>query len=374
MLKVGITGNKGFIGAHLVNTIKIRYPNMHLVPFEKSFFQNADMLDQFVAACDVIVHLAAKNRDTDPSVVYNTNLSLSRKLLDALERTGSKPYIIFSSSTQELLDNQYGESKRESRSILCQWAETAGVGFAGLIIPNVFGPFCKPFYNSFIATFCHQLITGDEPVIITDNDVSLIYIDELIEIIIEQILLRNGQQEHKVKHTNTVSVTKVLLMLKHFRNSYFINGVIPDLAESFEKQLFHTFVSYFDYASRYPIHYKQHEDERGFFSELMRADISGQVSFSTTHPGITRGNHFHTRKIERFSVIKGEAIIKLRRYNDDKILSFHLSGTTPSYVDMPIWYLHNITNVGADELYTVFWINEPYNASDPDTFFENIEQ
>ena len=167
-------------------------------------------------------------------------------------------------------------------------------------------------------------------------------------------------------------VSDILEKLISFKSSYFDQGIIPDLSNTFELNLFNTFRSYLDSEKHYPFKYKVNKDERGIFVELIKQKTGGQVSYSTTKPGITRGNHFHTRKMERFAVIKGKALIKFRKYGTDKIFSFELNGDEPSFVDMPVWYTHNITNTGEDELISVFYSNEFYNPDDPDTFAEIV--
>ena len=167
-------------------------------------------------------------------------------------------------------------------------------------------------------------------------------------------------------------VTEVLVLLENYRVLYLKQGIIPELKDIHEVNLFNTFRSYIDHESRYPFLLTKHTDPRGSFIETIRLEVGGQVSFSTTVPGITRGNHYHTRKIERFTVIKGKALIQLRKIGTDEVLNFELDGDKPSYVDMPVWYTHNIKNIGDEELYTIFWINEFYDESDPDTFFEEV--
>ena len=169
-----------------------------------------------------------------------------------------------------------------------------------------------------------------------------------------------------------IKVTEVLSLLNSFRASYIENNTIPKLNNSFELQLFNTFRSYLDINQIKPVSIVQHKDERGFFSELLRTDIGGQFSYSTTLPGITRGNHFHTRKIERFMVIGGKAKISLRKIGSSKVYDYILDGEKPCYVDMPIWFTHNITNIGKIPLITAFWINEAYNFEDADTYFEVV--
>jgi UDP-2-acetamido-2,6-beta-L-arabino-hexul-4-ose reductase len=160
--------------------------------------------------------------------------------------------------------------------------------------------------------------------------------------------------------------------LNTYKLKYFENGQIPSFNSQFEKNLFNTFRTYFDFNAYFPVKYKNNIDQRGNFVEIIKLETGGQVSFSTTKSGVTRGNHFHTRKIERFSVIKGKALIQLRKIGSTKVYDYYLSGDNPSYVDMPIWYTHNIKNIGDEELYTMFWINEFYDEKDPDTYFEIV--
>jgi UDP-2-acetamido-2,6-beta-L-arabino-hexul-4-ose reductase len=175
-----------------------------------------------------------------------------------------------------------------------------------------------------------------------------------------------------VPHTAEAKVSEILSLLQKFRKSYQDKGEIPHLVNDFELKLFNTYRCYMDIGSYFPKKFVQHSDDRGFFVEIARLAISGQISFSTSKTGITRGNHFHTRKIERFAVIKGKALIQLRRIGTDEVYDFYLDGEEPSYVDMPIWYTHNIKNIGDDILYTIFWINEPFDPIDPDTYFEKV--
>jgi UDP-2-acetamido-2,6-beta-L-arabino-hexul-4-ose reductase len=175
-----------------------------------------------------------------------------------------------------------------------------------------------------------------------------------------------------IPHTATIKVSTLLKKLESFKEDYLGKGILPCLDDPFERNLFNTFVCYIDHKSFFPFHLKLHTDDRGSFVETVKLHSGGQVSFSTTVPGITRGNHFHTRKAERFAVIKGKARIELRRIGTEEVLSFDLDGSRPSFVDMPIWYTHNITNIGEEDLYTIFWISEHYDANDPDTFFENV--
>ncbi len=372
MIKVGVTGSNGFIGYHLYNTLTLYKKEFRLIEFDRKFFDNTSSLDSFVSSCDVIVHLAALNRHDDAAFIYETNISLVRNLIDSLKRTGSKPHLIISSSTQEQLDNIYGKSKKEARLLLFDWSIQSGCKFTGLIIPNVFGPFGQPYYNSVIATFCHQIASNETPKIDIDRKLNLIYVGELVEEIIR--IIRDGETspEFLVPFTYECNVSSLLSLLESFRISYQDKGEIPFMQNNFEIKLFNTFRCYMNIKTYFPRKFMKHSDDRGAFVEIARQGIPGQTSFSTTLPGITRGNHFHTRKIERFAVIKGKAQIQLRKIGSKEVYNFYLNGDEPAYVDMPIWYTHNITNVGEDSLFTIFWINEPYDENNPDTYFEIV--
>jgi len=377
MLKIGITGQSGFIGTHLYNYLGLQ-DGVERIPFSDKYFESEEKLNIFVSQCDVIVHLAAMNRHGNPQVIYDTNIKLVKKLISACEITKSKPHILFSSSTQEDHDNLYGKSKKEGRILFEKWAINNGAKFSGLVIPNVFGPFGNPYYNSFIATFCHQLTHGEQPRIEVDGEVKLIYVGELVKEVYKKIKdkSRKGKVgetlEYKVPFTSVNKVSVILDLLEEYKENYFEKGIVPSLDNEFEKNLFNTFLCYIDHQSFFPFHLTKHSDDRGSFVETVKLNSGGQVSFSTTVPGITRGNHYHTRKAERFAVIKGKARIDIRKIGTEEILSFKLDGEQPSFVDMPIWFTHNITNIGDEDLYTIFWISEHYNPEDGDTFFEEV--
>ena len=372
MIKIGITGQNGFIGTHLHNTLKLSPANYKCVDYDISFFDDNKKMDNFVSQCDVIVHLAAMNRHNNPEIIYNTNMELVQKLISSLDRTKSKPHIIFSSSSQEKKENLYGKSKKDGRNLIKKWAKENDGSFSGLIIPNVFGPFGNPFHNSVIATFSHQITNNISPKIDIDAELKLIYVDELVSEIIKKAKEKRNENLYKVQHTSTAKVSEILSLIKKFKTQYQDNGEIPEIKNNFELNLFNTFRCYMNIESYFPVKFKQHSDTRGNFVELIKLGVGGQISFSTTFAGVTRGNHFHTRKIERFMVIKGKALIQLRRIGSTEVFNFYLDGDEPAYVDMPIWYTHNIKNIGNDILYTNFWINEKYDKNDADTYFEEV--
>jgi UDP-2-acetamido-2,6-beta-L-arabino-hexul-4-ose reductase len=397
MIKIGITGQAGFVGTHLYNTLGLYSDQFERIPFYDSFFQDVNQLNAFAKSCDVIVHLAAMNRHTDAAVLYQTNIKLVTQLIESCEATNSTPHILFSSSTQEERDNLYGKSKREGRLLFEKWAKRNNALFTAFVIPNVFGPFGNPYYNSVVATFCYQLTHNEQPRIEVDGELKLIYVSELVKELITKIIetqkqttlnnfanvelnersteleTQNLNSMYFVPHTSTIKVSELLSKLNSYKELYFNNGTIPNLDTPFDRNLFNTFLCYIDHSNFFPFPLKKNTDNRGSFIETMRLSSGGQVSFSTTVSGITRGNHFHTRKAERFAVIRGKARIEIRRIGTQDVLIFELNGNEPSFVDMPIWHTHNITNIGNEDLYTIFWINEHFSPTDQDTYFEKVK-
>jgi len=368
--RVGITGQAGFIGTHLYQYLGLFSETIVRIPFEDQWFTDPDKMDSFVKQCDVIVHLAAMNRG-DLEEIYRTNLLLVQQLIDALNRTNARPTLLYSSSTQEARDNLYGKSKREGRELLENWGKETGTKVYGLIIPNVFGPFGKPFYNSVVPTFCVQILKKEAVTIQADAEVTFIYVNDLVEHITNILLSEEELSVPKIAPTGTISVSGLKELLESFYVTYVENKCIPSLSNKLQVALFNTFKSYLP-TSFYPVNLPIHEDDRGLLCEVLKTGTAGQVFYSVTKPGITRGNHFHRRKLERFCVLAGEALIRLRRIGTDEIVEYPVNGKDTSFVDIPVFYTHNITNTGNTELITLFWTNEIYDPSDPDTWFEKV--
>ena len=282
--------------------------------------------------------------------------------------------IIFSSSIQQSLKNPFGKAKLNCSKLFKKWAKTNNKNFLNLVIPNIFGPFGKPNYNSFVATFCNNLIINKKSTINGNSKIYLLYVDDLIKTIISSI---NEPTSNIIEVTEfdgiiSTSVIEVFDILKNQWKSYNSNNIIPNISTKFELNLFNTLRSFIPHQSFFPKKLIKHTDERGFFSEIIKTKGEGQFSFSTTFPGITRGNHFHTRKIERFIVIQGKALVELRKIDTNDKLSFILEGNKLNFIDIPIWYTHNIKNIGTEKLVTLFWINEPYDPKNSDTYLIKV--
>jgi len=367
-LRVGITGQNGFIGYHVVQQLRLSPEKYEIIPFEKDCFNDPAGLQQFVKSCDAIIHLAAMNRG-DEKEIYATNISLVKKLIAAMEASGAAPHILFSSSTQETRGNLYGNSKKEGAELFAAWAEKNHAVFSHFVIPNVFGPFSRPYYNTVVATFCHQLTHNETPRVGVDAAMNLIYVGDLAKEFVSHI---NDDVSSLIspKPVTEISVSGLLAKLKEFKAWYFEKGMIPTLRNRFDVNLFNTFRSFAN--DIIPIYPELRNDLRGTFVEVMKEMTGGQTSFSTTVPGITRGNHYHLRKIERFCVVKGKALIQTRRVGTDIVNEYEVSGEKPAFIDMPIYYTHNIKNIGNEDLLTIFWINELFDPNDPDTYLEAV--
>jgi UDP-2-acetamido-2,6-beta-L-arabino-hexul-4-ose reductase len=368
--KIGITGMAGFVGSHLRDHLNTK-ENIEVLPFEDGYYDNPEQFIDFAGKADVIVHLAGVNRD-EPEVVYNKNIELMEKLLEYIDASGNKPFILFSSSTQIERDNEYGRAKKKAMELLEQWVKKQDASAISMVVPNVFGDSGRPFYNSVVATFCYQVTHGEEPKIDNDGQMAMVYINNLMEDIFRLITKpKEGYDVEYIKPSAKLKVSQLLELLNKYKNCYYNNGMVPETKSDLERDLYNTFITYMDEAD-WRRNLKLNTDQRGSFVEVFKLEKAGQVSFSTTKPDITRGNHYHIRKNEKFCVVSGSASIKLRRIGTDKIIEYKVSGDQPAWVEMPIYYTHNITNIGDTELVTLFWINEHFNPDDPDTYYEEV--
>ena len=366
MVRLGITGGYGFLGWHIrayVHSDK----EMEALPAGREVFADPQALATFVGGKDAIVHLAGMNRG-DENEIESTNIALTRNLIEACERGQLRPHIVFANSTHSDRDTAYGRSKRQSVEMLTEWAARAGARFTNLVIPGVFGEGGRPFYNSVASTFCHQLANGETPKVIEDREIELLHAQTVAARIVS--IVRHNEAG-VVKISGHVMAVSVLLdRLRKLAGEYSAH-VLPSVSDRFGLELFNTYRSYL-FPKHYPVMLERRADARGSLFEVVRTLHGGQCFFSTTKPGITRGNHYHTAKIERFLVAQGEAIIRLRRLFSPEVHEYRVSGDRPVYIDMPTFYTHNITNVGSGELLTLFWAHEIFDPNRPDTYPEPV--
>lgn len=365
-MTVGVTGAGGMLGTHVRGYLRA-FPDVKVKTANRETFAQG-RLNNFVQGCDAIIHLAGMNRG-DEQEVAQTNIALTQQLIAALKQTASHAHILFSSSTHIDRDTLYGHSKREVARLLGEWAEQHGGKFTNVVLPGVFGEGGKPYYNSVVATFCHQLANGEEPTVHNDSSIEQIHAQDLARRFWKMI---QEEETGTVRVQGTqMTVFSLLDTLKEMQATY-AEHIIPDLREGIRRDLFNMYRSYL-YPKHYPVPLTLHTDPRGSLFEAIKSPTGGQAFMSTTHPGITRGNHFHTRKVERFLVFGGEAEIKLRHIFGTEIQTFRVSGEEPSYVDIPTLYTHNITNVGQSTLLTLFWTNELFDPQNPDQVAEVVE-
>jgi UDP-2-acetamido-2,6-beta-L-arabino-hexul-4-ose reductase len=369
-LTVGVTGPGGFVAGHLAQRLR-REEGVRVELFPREVWSDPESLAELVGRCDTLVHLAGMNRGPDDEVL-RVNVSLARQLAKALHATSDPPHVIFASSTQRDQDNAYGRSKLKCEEIFRDWSAASGGPLSTMVIPNVYGAGCKPFYNSVVATFCHQLARGQRPEILVDRPVEFLGVTELVTCILEETESPpRGLRLRRVDGTVRMKVSELRDLLDSFRRDYFEREVVPDLADPVRASLYATFLSYVE-LDQHRHRPQLRSDPRGSLYEVIKLANGGQVFFSTTRPGVIRGNHYHTRKVEWFCVVRGEAVIRMRRIGSWDVREFRVSGDAPEFISIPVFCTHSIENVGEEELLTMFWCNEIFDADDPDTHFEKV--
>lgn len=366
-MKIGITGADGLIGWHQRAYLQA-IGGHHVRLANRETFSQPERLVDFVAGLDAIIHLAGMNRG-DEAEIESVNAALAQQLVTACEQASVAPFMVYANSIHEDRDTAYGRGKRAASDTLRQWAEKNAAGYANLILPHVFGEFGKPFYNSVVSTFCYQMARHETPQIITDGDLELLHVQDVVAHCMR--VIQDNQRGDIRMNGIGMKVSELLHRLTDMRDSYQAM-VMPKLDSRLDVRLFNTLRSYL-FPGHYPVALTLHSDARGSLFEVVKSSGGGQVFMSTTHPGITRGNHFHTRKIERFLVASGEAEIRLRKLFSNEVICFKVSGDTPCYVDIPTFHTHHITNTGQSELVTLFWANEIFDPADSDTFSEPVD-
>lgn len=382
-MKVLVTGAKGFVGKNLVaqlNNIKEDkarcYGDLNIdAVYEYDIDSTIEELDAFCKDCDFVFNLAGVNRPQNQEEFMQGNFGFASTLLDTLKKHGNKCPVMISSSTQAALDNPYGESKRAGEQLMFSYAEETGAKVLVYRFPNLFGKWCRPNYNSAVATFCNN-IANDLPIQVNDPKVvlNLVYIDDLVN---EMIAALKGEENRKeqfceVPIVHSVALGEIVEMLYKFKEQP-QSLIVPEIPNnSFIKKLYSTFLSYFPKEKvAFPL--KMNIDDRGSFTELLKSKNVGQVSINISKPGITKGQHWHNSKWEFFIVVAGHGLIQERKIGSDEVIEFEVSGDKIEAVHMLPGYTHNIINLSQTEnLVTVMWANEEFDANKPDTFFEVV--
>ena len=365
-VRIGVTGAQGLIGWHVRCFLRTQ-PGIEVVGCDRKQFADDGFMSRFVEECDAIIHLAGMNRGGQEEIA-RTNVWLAERLVACAERAECRPHVVYSSSLHETRDTPYGRSKKQAGEILLRWAEKSGGRATVLVLPHVFGEGGRPFYNSVVATFCYQLANQLEPTVNADGELELLHAQDVARMALESVL--DGTVGTRRIAGQPIRVLELSEKLRTMAIAY-RSMVVPSLWQPLDLRLFNTYRSYL-FPAQYPMRFTQHADARGRLFECVRTIHGGQCFVSTTRPGVTRGNHFHTRKFERFAVIGGEAVIRLRRLFDQAVHEFPVRGDEPVCIDMPTLHTHSIENTGGGELVTLFWSHEFYDRGDPDTFQEPV--
>lgn len=369
-MNILITGAKGFIGKNLVFQLRnLKYDSI----FEYDIDSSESELEEYIRDAHFIFHLAGVNRPSNDDEFMKGNYGLTSTLLEKLKLYKNYCPIVLSSSIQAEMNNPYGLSKKAGEDLLFNYSKETGAKVLIYRFSNVFGKWCRPNYNSVVATFSHN-IAYDLPIKINDPNVeiNLIYIDDLVNELINAL---NGQEHrngifYSVEPVYQVSLQEIVNLLYSFKNGRNTNN-IPNLNDEFTKKLYSSFLSYLP-KNKLSYYLNSNIDNRGSFTEFIKTSDSGQFSINISNPGITKGNHWHNLKTEKFLVVSGQGVIRLRQINSTEIIEFYVSENILTVVDIPPGYTHNIENLGTTILVTVIWANEKYDVSNPDTYFMEV--
>lgn len=369
-MKILITGAKGFVGNNLVAELR-NQGFQDLLEYDVD--TDPALLDGYAASCEFVFHLAGVNRPKEQTEFMTGNFGFTSQLLDALKKNGNKAPVLITSSTQAAFDNPYGQSKKAGEELIFQYGKENGVKVFVYRLPNVFGKWCRPNYNSAVATFCHNIAHG-LPIQVNDPNVvmNLVYVDDVVASFIDK--LKNGKPDaeiySEVTPVHTIKLGEIADLINSFKSSRETLQV-PDMGDAFTKKLYSTYLSYLP-EDQFSYLLKMNVDNRGSFTEFLKSPERGQVSVNISKPGITKGNHWHHTKNEKFLVVSGKGVIRFRKINTNEIIEYFVSGDKLEVVDIPVGYTHNIENLGDTDMVTVMWVNEVFDKERPDTFFLEV--
>ena len=382
-MRILVTGAKGFVGKNLVEALKnIRDDKdktyeltTDLEIFEYDLGVNEEKLDYFCQKADFVYNLAGVNRPETEEEFMQGNFGFASTLLATLEKYSNKCPVMLSSSIQATLDNPYGKSKKAGEDLFFEYSKRTGAKVLVYRLPNVFGKWCRPNYNSAVATFCNN-IANDLPITVNDRShmMTLVYIDDVVNELINALCEKENKEDEfcEVSVVHKITLGEIVDLLYKFKEQP-KSLIMPEIPyNSFEKKLYSTYLSYLPKDKvKFPL--KMNSDERGSFTELIKSEKCGQISVNISKPGITKGQHWHNSKWEFFIVVSGHGLIQERKIGTDEVLEFEVSGDKIEAIHMLPGYTHNIINLSeTDDLITVMWANEQFDKNKPDTFFEEV--
>lgn len=369
-MHVIVTGANGFIGRHVTTLLECT-PDVTVGRITRD--TPAATLDAELARADAVIHLAGINRPKDDREFIVGNVDFTRTIVDGLRDAGRKATLVISSSSRAAEDTPYGRSKAQAEDLVRAYAQATGARTAVFRLPNVFGKWSRPNYNSAIATFCHA-IARDLPYQVNDRNTQLTLVygeDAAAALIAAALTPGDAGEEPRVAPVYQRTLGEIVDLLAQFR-ALRTELRLPDFSDSFVQKLYTTYVSFLPADNlAYDLH--QYTDDRGALAELLKSPWFGQVFVSRTKPGITRGNHFHHTKTEKFVVVEGEAVIRLRAIDGDEVIEVPVRGSDFRVVDIPPGYTHSITNVGQVDMVTLFWSSEIFDRDRPDTYMLPVQ-
>ncbi len=365
-MKILVTGANGFIGKNLCLTLLNL--NYDIIKYD---LDTKKELSECVNECDFVMHLAGINRPLTPEEFYDGNTNLTLKLIEEMKKSNKNIPLLISSSIQAEFDNDYGKSKKMAEELVFDYQKSTGSKVFVFRLANAFGKWCKPNYNSVVATFCNNVANGID---ISVNDpgvmIKFVYIDDIVSSFIKCIENDGSEELQYITPTYNRSIGELADLVKSFKQSR-QNLKINNMNDEFECKLYSTYLSYIpenDFS--YPL--KMNVDNRGSFTEFLRSENQGQVSVNITHPHINKGNHWHHTKNEKFLVVAGEGVVRFRKIGTETIIEYFVSGDKLEVVDIPCGYTHNIENIGECDMVTIMWANESFDPNRPDTYYEEV--
>ncbi|AGK55922.1 capsular polysaccharide biosynthesis protein CapF [Bacillus sp. 1NLA3E] len=369
-MNILVTGANGFVGKNLIAELKNK-GNNNIFEFTRE--SDSSLLERYTKECDFVFHLAGVNRPKDETEFIEGNIGFTAKLLNLLKEHGNKAPVLITSSIQAEKENPYGESKKAGEDLLFAHSKETGAIALVYRLANIFGKWSRPNYNTVVATYCHNISRDIEiKVNNPDAELTLCYIDDVLEEFMKALEGIPTQQDRFciVPITHNIKLGELARMIKGFKGSR-TDLSVPNMEDALTKKLYSTYLSFLP-ENKFSYDLKMNCDNRGSFTEFIRTPDRGQVSVNVSKPGITKGNHWHHTKNEKFLVVSGEGLIRFRKIDSEEIIEYRVSGDRLQVVDIPTGYTHSIVNVGDNDLVTVMWVNECFNPEKPDTYYLGV--